>query len=76
MRASKVMTTGQSTQRIIDLGEYRAARQAAKHRKALQTRYILWYPGVGYLHVIPGACPLSGETVGSPAHQRPGLRGR
>lgn len=62
------MSAGQSSSRIVDLGAYRAERQAAKRRNAAPTPYVLWYPGVGYCyvtagHVTPSVVPLAGEAA-------------
>jgi hypothetical protein len=45
------MTATQTSNRIVNLAEYRAAQVAAKHRRAAQVPYLLWYPGFGYVRV-------------------------
>ncbi len=54
--------------KVIDLAAYRAAR-GAKRPGAGRTRYLLWYPGVGYFYPAPGVGPV--PLRGSPfAHDR------
>jgi hypothetical protein len=61
------MSAAETSPRIVDLSEYRAARNAAAHRGAAPAPYLLWYPGVGYVQVLPTAANLA--TVAKPLGQ-------
>jgi hypothetical protein len=47
------MSDTQNSNRVVDLGEYRAARAALKRSAVAPTPYLLWYPGIGYVQVLP-----------------------
>jgi hypothetical protein len=57
------MSATQRSDRIVNLGEYRAARDAAKRRSSAPTPYLLWYPGVGYMQVLPTVSALAAATT-------------
>jgi hypothetical protein len=52
------MSTSQTSGRVISMAEYRAVKAAARQRSTPPTPYVLWYPGVGYLHQQPGLAVL------------------
>jgi len=58
-----------SAENVVNFGEYRAARDAAKRRTIAPTPYVLWYPGVGYLHVIPSVSPIAPARVAAAGHE-------
>lgn len=68
------MSAKQDTNQVIDLGEYRAVRDAARRRLAPPAPYLLWYPGVGYLQVAPSVSPRAREAAGTANNQPFGLR--
>jgi hypothetical protein len=48
------MSDTQTSNRVVDLSEYRAARAALKRGAvAAAAPYLLWYPGFGYVEVRP-----------------------
>jgi hypothetical protein len=67
------MTAGQDPDRIVNLSEYRAERQAALRRRTAPTPYILWYPGIGYLPVFPNASRMVSRAAVPAGSYRPGL---
>jgi hypothetical protein len=47
------MSSHQNSNRVVDIGEYRAARVAQKAQTLPPVPYLLWYPGLGYVQVSP-----------------------
>jgi hypothetical protein len=57
------MSATQRSNRIVSLSEFRAARDAAKRRNSPPTPYLLWYPGVGYMQVLPTVSGLTAAAT-------------
>jgi hypothetical protein len=60
------MSDQQTSNRVVNLSEYRAARAAVKAQAVPPAPYLLWYPGLGYVQVHPsvGSIAPSGLPVG------------
>ncbi len=60
------MSSQQDSNRVVNLGDYRAARAALKAQAVPLAPYLLWYPGLGYVQVSPSVTAVapSGLPVG------------
>ncbi len=64
------MNASETSRGVINLAEYRAVRVATRQRSTPARPYLLWYPGVGYLHQHAAVAESSGTRGGFASEDR------
>jgi hypothetical protein len=63
------MSSQQNSNRVVNLGDYRAALAARRAQAVPPPAYLLWYPGLGYVQVDPSVKAVA--VAGLPVSRHP-----